>query len=295
VALNEVYCRLGQRAQIWPPSNGASARRTVSIVTEVPVDSCFPTFGDRFVLCTSLRYSPSVDSFWTVILEAVLSGSVIAAVVTGMFKVLSDSIADHRAQIKSIWTSINAHIATEYWPLTMAAWGVSSTAEDWLKSQSRPTGRVLECFHWYAQYYALGAAMTRSKVWILLMHTDSEGCVQDLGIQLLSRPGLSSLELSTLGQSVKADATLADTSALVGNDPVAKAVYLKFSTWMTDPNSRNSVMGMVQDGRFLAELMTSEYNRMYQGWYGREFLLQNFRLRRRVNRYLYPKADQLNS
>jgi hypothetical protein len=131
--------------------------------------------------------------------------------------------------------------------------------------------------------------MSRSKVWILLTHNDSEGYAQDLGIQMLSRPGFSALELSTLAQLVRIDASLADTSGEVDSNPKLRSFYERFEKWMTDGESTDSLRGMVTDGELLTRLFTSEYNRMYRNWYGREFLFQNLRLRRKIGRYLYPE------
>lgn len=236
-----------------------------------------------------------MDALWTIIAEAAISGSVIAAVVTGFFKLLTDSIANHRAQVNSIWTSINKHIATSYWPLAMAAWGISSNAKAWVDTQPRASGHVLSCFHWYAQYQAIGARMSRSKVWILLTHTDSEQYAQDLGIQMLSRPGFSALELSTIAHLVRLDASLADTSEQVSSHPKLRAFYAQFEKWMIDPKSAAAVDGMAQDGELLAQLFASEYNRMYRSWYGRDILFQSWRLRRKIRRHLYAENPTGNN
>jgi hypothetical protein len=225
-----------------------------------------------------------VNDLGTVLLETALSGAVLAAVVAGLFKLLSDNISSSRAQSESIWKNIDSHIATEYWPLTLAAWGFSAYSYRWLSSKANSD--VLACFHWYVQFAAIQARMSQSHVWILLTHTDAEGYVQDLGTMALGRPGLTGVELSTLSQQAKLGAPLAETAQDVQQHSTLKPIYDRFQAWMTNSASARDVRRLSDEGELLASLMTSEFNRMYWSWYGRDWRLRNLRLRRQAKRYL---------
>jgi len=221
----------------------------------------------------------------TLAVEALLSASAFAAVITALFKLLSDSLQDSRKQSESIWLHINGQIATYYWPLVMAAWGARAYAKRQLEALSDPSDPVLGAFHWYAQIVAIRDEMALKRAWILLPHTDAEASSQDLAIQFLSRPGFSDLERSTLSSKTRLDQSLMETAQQVSTDPVVKPLFNKFSAWMRNPGSVAALGKFFLDADNFCELMASECNLMYSKWYGHDYTFKNYRLRRRVRAY----------
>lgn len=128
--------------------------------------------------------------------------------------------------------------------------------------------------------------MARQKAWILLRHTEAEASAQDLAIQFLSRPGFSDVERSILASKTTLDQPLRDTVNQIATDPDVIPLFNKFSVWMKNPAFIEMLQKLFLDADFFCELMSSECNRIYSKWYGRDFTLENYRLRQRVRRYV---------
>jgi len=77
-----------------------------------------------------------VADLLTTLIGATISGSVIAAIIAGLFKLVSDNASSTRSLVQSIWAKMDSNMTSYYFPLATASSGLSSYLSQWVKNQA---------------------------------------------------------------------------------------------------------------------------------------------------------------
>ncbi len=101
---------------------------------------------------------PEIPQLLPTIIAIITSGTVLAAIIAGIFSILSDRAAEKKGRrdleleyklnsIQSMWKKSDEYMTKYYFPLATAALGLSTKIERWLESKDDPT--LMSIFYWY--------------------------------------------------------------------------------------------------------------------------------------------------
>ncbi len=201
----------------------------------------------------------------TTIFSVVFSGTVLAAIIAGLFDTLNKSTTSHNEAVSSMWKIADHYMRAYYFPLATAAEGLSQTIEDWTHNKTAPT--LMVAFTWYATFRAAADRMSKETFYFMLTSSLAEKSAGVLYGLILEAPHYTALELSTMTAVLGDEITLYEVNKRVNADPAVKAFYSKFENWAT--TSTKELEKLKKDTDYFSSLITDEVNSLYRPWYGK--------------------------
>ncbi len=110
--------------------------------------------------------------------------------------------------------------------------------------------------------------MSKVSVYMILTSFVAEKCSEALFYRILSAPGYSDLELSTLSLQLGQNITLFEMNKKVQGE--VKEVYSKFVQFAQ--RDKTALEKLSKEAKYFNSLMTAEINKLYEQWYGEKYV-----------------------
>ncbi len=208
-------------------------------------------------------------------LTPIAQGAVLAAIIAGLFKLLSDKISDRKAEqrikleyrlqsIQTMRTRVDRNIDSFYLPMMDNAFSCATHIQYWFNSSNED--ELLYVFYWYQKYVRsrVQAEISGSLNWFLKTRI-GELLSRELDARVYNAVPYTLTQLHQIHASFEPELNIYQFSNKIHDDQHAKKLLLIFTNWAK--SNKEALEKLRREAEYLAAVILSEWNSLTNSWY----------------------------